>query len=185
MDAINKWLALIANFGVVVGIGFLAYETRLNTDALGAANTAQMVSGWNEITVEVAMSDDMVSLIDEVNRNGLSASAEAVTRTGYLASSMFKNTEFVYTQWLAGNIDDDVWHGMEEGNRLYFETQPYFMIQWAIQRRQQAPSHRNFIDQMIREICAEQDCPAGGRPEDWDRLNLKGIRTTIDPSDTT
>lgn len=180
MDAINKWLVLVANFGVVVGIGFLAYETRLNTDALRAANTAQMTSGWNEITVEVAMSEDMVSLIDEANREGLSASANALGRTAYLASSMFKNTEFVYTQWLAGNIDDDVWIGMEQGNRLYFETQPYFMIQWGFQRRQQAPSHRNYIDQMIREICANQECPVGGRPEDWERLDLEGISMTID-----
>ena len=68
MDAINRWLVLIANFGVVVGIGFLAYETRLNTDALRATNAAQMASTWNEITTEVAMSEDMVTLIDEVNR---------------------------------------------------------------------------------------------------------------------
>jgi hypothetical protein len=34
MDRINKWLTLIANLGVVAGIGFLAYEMNLNTHAM-------------------------------------------------------------------------------------------------------------------------------------------------------
>ncbi|MEZ5553802.1 MAG: hypothetical protein R3E82_23195 [Pseudomonadales bacterium] len=36
MNRLNQWLTLLANFGVLVGIGFLAIEIRQNTDMMKA-----------------------------------------------------------------------------------------------------------------------------------------------------
>ncbi len=39
MERLNQWLTLVANFGVVIGIVFLAYEMRLNTNAMLSPTT--------------------------------------------------------------------------------------------------------------------------------------------------
>jgi hypothetical protein len=39
MERLNQWLTLVANFGVVIGIVVLAYDTRLHTNAMPSPTT--------------------------------------------------------------------------------------------------------------------------------------------------
>ena len=60
MDRLNKWLTLTANFGVLIGIGFLAYEVSVNTNSLNASTAAQMSSNWNEVTTALLSSPQIL-----------------------------------------------------------------------------------------------------------------------------
>ena len=165
MDHLNKWLGLIANFGVVIGIGFLAYETSLNTDALRATTAAQQTATYTGITNEAAASPSLVDALISVNAGA--PDPTSYFQAFYHASSVFKSTEFSYMQWKAGNMDEELWLGTLSGHRIYV-TSPFMLVGWASGIRMAvAPSFREFMDDMIREICAEQTCPEGGRPEDW------------------
>ena len=66
MDNLNKWLALMANFGVVIWIGFLAYETSLTTDAMRVSTAAQQVSTYTDVTNEVSGSPSLVGALSAV-----------------------------------------------------------------------------------------------------------------------
>ncbi len=45
-EALNRWLTLTANVGVIAGIVFLAVEIRQNTDMM-RAQTRSSVTAWN------------------------------------------------------------------------------------------------------------------------------------------
>jgi len=46
MEKLNQWLSLVASFGVVFGIVFLAYELRMNTATMQSNTAAQRVTTW-------------------------------------------------------------------------------------------------------------------------------------------
>ena len=56
MDRLNQWLTLFANIGVLVGIGFLAYEIRLNTQATHA-QTREAVLAATEAELQAVRDD--------------------------------------------------------------------------------------------------------------------------------
>ena len=50
MDRLNQWMTLAANVGVLIGIIFLAYEIRQNTDAVHAqTREAILAAGQAEL----------------------------------------------------------------------------------------------------------------------------------------
>ena len=48
-EKLNKWLALLANVGVIAGIVFLAIEIRQNSDAIRAQTRAQLAEEVTEL----------------------------------------------------------------------------------------------------------------------------------------
>ena len=47
----------------------------------------------------------------------------------------------------------------------------YLMMFWDLFRPGFGTSFRDFMDDMIRDICSRQACPEGGTPEDWTELS--------------
>jgi hypothetical protein len=54
MDKLNQWLAVLANFGVVVGIIFLAMEIRTNTATNRIAIQSSFSANWVDINGGIA-----------------------------------------------------------------------------------------------------------------------------------
>ena len=67
MDRLNQWLTLFANVGVIIGIGFLAYEIRQNTQALQAASMDSTIQAANDIRANLFLDPE----ITEIYRQGL------------------------------------------------------------------------------------------------------------------
>jgi hypothetical protein len=70
MERLNQWLGLVANFGVVIGIVFLAYEMRLNTNAMLSGTAAQMVNNWNSIQMTIAAEDGLPNALATASQKG-------------------------------------------------------------------------------------------------------------------
>ena len=173
MEKLNRWLVLIANFGVVVGIGFVAYEMRLNTDAMRSSTAAQTVTNWNSITMEMATDAELRAAILEIQERGMDVLNDdpiAFHGAGALASSMYKAGEYMFIEYQNGNVDEELWAGQKSANRSFIGEMDFMKIFWTLARWQVAPSFREYMDAMIRDICSKRDCPAGGRPEDWANL---------------
>jgi hypothetical protein len=60
MGRLNQWLALVANFGVLIGIGFLAHEISVNTRQ----------SDWNELSVAVMTDAVLIPLMRKASQEG-------------------------------------------------------------------------------------------------------------------
>ncbi len=65
-----------ASFGMVIGIVFLAYEMRLNTNAMLSGTAAQAVTNWHVIMMELATNRELVGAALQLNSRGLSFAQE-------------------------------------------------------------------------------------------------------------
>ena len=170
LDQMNKWLTLVANLGVVVGIVFVGYQIRLNTDAMRSSTQAQMVTNWNTITQDVATHPGLIRAMHLANEHGVSLwEKDRVTadRLGYLSSSLYTSTEYEFMEAQRGNVDDELWTAHSQANREYIASQPFMLINWTGIRSSSTAGFREFVDNMIIGICSHQTCPVGGRPQDW------------------
>jgi hypothetical protein len=174
MERLNQWLTLVANFGVVIGIVFLAYEMRLNTNAMLSGTAAQSVTNWTSITMSLASDREMIDSVLKIQERGISFAQEdpvAFSSAGALASSLYKASEYMFVEYQNGNVDEEIWIGQKTANKQFVAAQAFMKINWTLSRWQVAPSFREFMDDMIRDICSKQACPEGGRPEDWTELS--------------
>ena len=171
MERLNQSLTLVANFGVVIGIVFLAYEMRLNTNAMLSGTAAQMVTNWNSITQDFATTPELSAAVIRVNEEGAQTDPVSISMVAGTASSMYRSTEYEFLETLRGNVDESVWRGHVVSNRNFISGNPFMLFAWRYQRNGFASSFRDFMDDMIRDICSKQECPEGARPEDWTELS--------------
>ena len=170
MERLNQWLGLVANFGVVIGIVFLAYEMRLNTDSMKSSTAAQSMAAWNEIVLAAATNPDLIAEQIAANREGIRLDAGGL-QISYFAGSMLKSTEFNYLEHARGNLEQEQWDAYVYAQRWFMTYNTFLLHAWRMQRYTFASSFREFMDDMIRDICSKQECPEGGRPEDWTELS--------------
>ena len=95
----------------------------------------------------------------------------AFASAGALASSLYKASEYMFVEYQKGNVDEEIWLGQKTANRQFIAAQDFMKINWMFAGWQVALGFRIFIDDMIRDICSKQECPVGGRPEDWTELS--------------
>ena len=120
MDKLNQWLTLLANLGVLAGIGFLAYEVRQNTDAIHSQTRATMFAGaqeelWKNMEypdVTLNMQSGTVGLTDE----------EKVRLDAWLTASL-RAREFAWIEYTNGNIDVEQWRAEQEVIKIILGTQ--------------------------------------------------------------
>jgi hypothetical protein len=62
LDSLNKWLLLVANVGVVVGLLFLIIEVRQNTTALNAQAYQSRSDALREMSLFIAASEDLAAI---------------------------------------------------------------------------------------------------------------------------
>ena len=169
MERLNQWLTLVANFGVVIGIVFLAYEMRLNTASMKSSTAAQSMSAGNEITLAAATNPGLIAEQIAANQEGIRLDAGGV-QISYFAGSMLKSTEFNFLEHYRGNREQEQWDAFVYAQRWFMAYNSFMLHAWTMQRYTFASSFREFMDDMIRDICSKQACPEGGRPEDWIEL---------------
>jgi len=63
---INRWLTLVANFGVVIGLVFVALEMKTSTDTNRIAIQQGITSNWMLINSQVAGDGELAGIIEKV-----------------------------------------------------------------------------------------------------------------------
>jgi hypothetical protein len=63
IDSVNKWLTLVANFGVIVGIIFLAVEVNQNNQLMEAEARSLRNSSTADSYLLVAKNSDIASIL--------------------------------------------------------------------------------------------------------------------------
>ena len=104
------------------------------------------------------------------NREGIRLDAGGL-QISYFAGSMLKSTEFSYLEHARGNLEQEQWDAYVYAQRWFMTYNTFLLHAWRMQRYTFASSFREFMDDMIRDICSKQECPEGGRPEDWTELS--------------
>ena len=150
-------MTLIANIGVVAGIVFLAYEIRVNTDAVNAESAASYVS----VVMDAGVFDsDFIRIRNTVESQGwqgVSAEARLTARAGSLRT--LKHTEYAYIQWTEGNLDNRLWEGNDRGVYQMFWASRLMRDTWkAGGRNNFSTDFQQYVDAAIEAVCSRLEC---------------------------
>ena len=105
MEELNQWLTLLANVGVLIGIGFLAYEIRQNTKATHAQTREAVLAGRQ---VQLAAVREDPNLIKSLIKQDPLTDDEQIKLFTWLTSALSAR-EFSWLQWKSGVIDETQW----------------------------------------------------------------------------
>ena len=134
LDSLNKWLTLLANFGVLIGLTVVIFEIRQNTTAI------ENDSYWNRVSVAV----DLRAPLMESEQPVPEMNPDALQVTLHLSNVLNQTEARYFTQPM--NRD-------ELGINLIPMLTPRGSREY-IQRRiqQHNPEFKEFVQELIREI---------------------------------
>ena len=149
---LNKWLTLVANFGVIVGIVFLVIEIRQNTTISRAQTRAQQ-------TVSVLTLQQMESnpeLLSAYEKVAESRPLQFRDRfvLALIANANFRHWENSYYQRQEGQFAEDQFIAEAEAIRNLLAEQNHWEY-WACSRQTYSEGFRDFVDG-LRDV---RSCP--------------------------
>ena len=138
-DADMNWEALgaiaesVGAVGVVVTLGYLAFQVRQNTRAIRAQTYDSFVSRfrhWNEpMRVDQEMSEQFQSLIEDAG----SLPAKEQRHAVHVLYDFVRLAENLHYQYREGMLAESVWRGWESLFRAYLRA-PGFVWYWERRR---------------------------------------------------
>ncbi|MEO0367844.1 MAG: hypothetical protein AAF197_03555 [Pseudomonadota bacterium] len=150
MDKINQWLTLAANIAVLVGIGFLAYEIRQNTQATHAQTREAVL---NATQAELQAVRDDPSLVHSIVKEGALTPDEQIKLYTWLVSA-FRVREFSWLQRQDGIIDEAQW-GSELAVTVAILQAPRVRKWWdSVGHKTVSTDFRVFVEEQMREVPA-------------------------------
>jgi len=106
MEKVNQWLALLANLGVLVGIGFLVFEIRQNTKAIHSQTRATLFAGAQEELWKNMEYPDVT--LNFLTTDHKLTPEEKVRLDAWLTASMSAR-QFAWSEYINGNITQSQW----------------------------------------------------------------------------
>ena len=148
MDELNQWLMLLANIGVLIGIGFLAYEIRQNTKATHAQTREAVLSATQ---AELQAVRDDPNLIHSIVKEEALSPDEQIKLYTWLVSAL-RVREFSWLQRRDGVIDEAQWRS-ELAVTLAILQAPRVRQWWdSVGNKTVSEDFRAFIDEQILEV---------------------------------
>jgi len=134
MNTLNKWLTLGANFGVIAGLIFLAFQVKQNTLQMRTGTSFSIMQSLNEINLSF-YSDS--ALVDLVNRG----------EKDFQSLNALERSQFSSFQFSRINLAIHVYRTEEEGiSDVLF---PY--IDFLIQEFHRKPGLQEFLKSIEKE----------------------------------
>ena len=106
----DKWLNLVANIGVLVGIVFLAYEIQQNTVATQLEVASSFQSSFSEVEMLIAVDSEFAELLFNA-RIGAELSPQEQFRIAVFYGNVLRTWQNVHFQYLADSLDVEMWRG--------------------------------------------------------------------------
>ena len=108
MDRLNKWLSLMANLGVLVGVFVVAYELRQNTLAM-EANSRQEFAAHDLAWIATALDPSVVAVAMNKNEAGEQLSDLELSQLVHRQHMNFRIFENAYYQARVGALEASEW----------------------------------------------------------------------------
>ena len=151
LDSLNKWLTLVANLGVLLGIIVVAFELRQSQTALqGEASTmrAQMAI---DISVN-ALATRQFELNEKLSA-GEELTQEERSRASLIATSVLHHFENLHYQNEIGILDDEIWASNLEGLGNYCSTPIFQYLNPNWRQGQLAQGYRESFIELLVDPC--------------------------------
>jgi len=147
LDDINKWLMLVANFGVIAGIFFLGIEVQQNNELMEAqTRLARTVSSQNSFAPVIQNTQLAATLANEMN-----LSVDQVLK-GYYFQHTLIGWQYSWGEYQAGTLDES--DLPSSGWAITINTNPAFLSHWQFAKTSDAynPDFLKYIDEKLEEI---------------------------------
>ena len=133
IDSVNKWLTLVANFGVIVGIIFLAIEVNQNNQLMEAEARSLRNSSTADSYFLVAKNSDIASILLKDLKNEVLTELENFRIQAFWIQAI--DTSFLSFK----SLPSDELRIVELNFRAFFETYPSIVSIWE-SRKDRYPS---------------------------------------------
>ena len=136
-EVIGTAAELIAAFGVITTLFYLAFQIKMNTDVLKAEASKEVYSGWSEWILQVSEHQHLI-LFDQLvkpDAQWSDFSVEQQASLGLLLRSFLLRFESEYSLYKANILDANVW----EKHRAYcksFVSSPAIATWWKAEMNQ-------------------------------------------------
>ena len=107
-EKLNRWLALLANFGVVVGLGLLVFELREAQNFAETEAAVRRLNQMQEAQTAFALSESLAELKFRARTEGAASLSESeLYRLQYWENSIRLRMRGQYIQYVRGYLDVD------------------------------------------------------------------------------
>lgn len=114
LDSANRWLTLIANVGVLIGLVFLVLEINQNTEVERSAVDLQLTTMGTDFHMRVAENPALARAYYMGMRDPESLTEGEKIQLNYLIPSVFLMMEGAYRQHARGYLPESGWTPYED-----------------------------------------------------------------------
>src|ERR1700730_13467386 len=145
VETINIWAQLIASFGVIVSLFYLAAQVRQNTRSARAIVVDSLARSMHDLAFEIAQNDQLLKTATNLDWN--SATELERARFASFMLGYFKLFENAWFQMRQGTLDADQWEGYAEFLRTVWMV-PTVKTWWSMRRTFFAPGFRDYVENL-------------------------------------
>ena len=156
LDSLNRWLTLIANIGVLIGIALLILELDQNVTAVKAQTRSDLSMGVVQMLQDVYADPEFASIIERADGGGdLSPNEEF--RYGARSRALLRYWENVHYQYQNGLYDQPEYNAQKHAWKMYFERSTRLSNVWCDIRMEYSVRFRDEVSQLIGNGCRTDD----------------------------
>ena len=156
MDTLNKWLTLIANIGVLIGIGFVAYELHQNTTATQLETTSNFQNAFAEVELMIASNPEFADLLTKGRKGEQLADAEFVRLQAFYRT-VLRAWQTNVTQHEAGGLSAEAFEGTKDLMQQTFNQDISLLNHWKRNRAQFTPAFNALVEGLISDATGGHD----------------------------
>ena len=109
MERLNQWLAILANFGVLIGVFAVAYELRQNTIATEVVSQRHESAAQDMAFLATALDSSIIAVAMMKNDKGEELSELEMSQLVQRQHMNFRIFEAAYYQFERGILEDSQW----------------------------------------------------------------------------
>ena len=150
-DKTNRWLTLVANIGVIVGIIFLAVEINQSTLQTQLQTSSSFQNTFTSVELNLVANNDLLdALLKSQKGEGLSEVDQLRVLVFYRA--VLRGYQNSFYQSRTGVIDPAVWEGERNQMKQSFGFDEGMVSYWLQNRSLYSPEFNDLISSLIDEI---------------------------------
>ena len=147
-DQLNKWLTLVANLSVLLGIGLVIFELNQTRDSIRAQTRSEISSKLTDLMSEVAANPQLASLVRRAD-DGEELTPDEEKQYGHRSSAMFRYFENVHYQYRQGLYDESEYLAQRKAWRMFFENSRTAARNWCVMRELVSPEFAEEVDSLL------------------------------------
>ena len=147
----DKWLSLIANIGVLVGLVFLAYEIQQDTVATQLEVASSFQSSFSEVEMLIAVDSEFAELLFKARTDAELTPQERFRITTFYGN-VLRTWQNVHFQYLSDSLDLEIWRGeMARFNKILSEDQG-LREHWKLSQNHYSQNFNELIKNSLSDL---------------------------------